>query len=297
MKEFPIMPTTLRASFAVVVLLLASVSLAQKLPVSEPYRVGGEVTRPEKISGAPPVYTETARRARITGVVIIEAIIDEQGDVTGTKVLKGLHPGLDLNAVEAIETWKFKPATLDGQPVPVYYNLTVNFQLGIDFSFGPRFGKFMSGNPEFRDLVHGMSYERALDWLADQPATPESRLARSYLLLGLDRVTEAWEATQALDDPEHELLTGFGEAALNQAAKEEDGEKRAEILDAGIQALTRALEVKKDDYWSLSSKSRLLREKAELTADQQERQALIDEAEKLGKRAGEVRPKTGMPPP
>src|SRR5689334_25447142 len=98
MKEFPIMPTTLRASFAVALFLLASV----KLPASEPYRVGGEVTRPEKISGAPPVYTEIARRARIMGVVIIEAIIDEQGNVTETRVLKGLPMGLDRSAVEAV---------------------------------------------------------------------------------------------------------------------------------------------------------------------------------------------------
>ena len=291
------MPTILRVSFALAFFFLASVSLAQAPPATGPYRVGGEVTRPEKISGVPPVYTEIARRARITGVVLVEAIIDEQGDVTGTKVLKGLPMGLDQSAVEAVETWKFKPATLDGRPVPVYYILTVNFQLGVDFSFGPRFSKFKEDNPEFGELVQAGSYERALDWLADQPATPESRLARSYVLLGLDRVPEAWEAARALDDPEHQLLSSFDEVARNAVAAEEDEERRAEILDAAIQALTRALELKKDDYWALSGKSSLLREKAELTADQQERQALIDEAEKLSKRAGEVRPKMMFPPP
>ncbi|HWM89908.1 MAG TPA: energy transducer TonB [Thermoanaerobaculia bacterium] len=108
------------------ILLLSSGVHAQQAP---PYRVGGEVTRPEKISGVSPVYTEVARKARVMGVVIVEAVIDEQGSVTETRVLKGLPMGLDRAAVEAVETWKFKPATLEGKPVPVYYILTVNFQL------------------------------------------------------------------------------------------------------------------------------------------------------------------------
>jgi len=82
------MLATLRVSFALVLFLLGSASLAQAPPASEPYRVGGEVTRPEKVSGDPPVYTEIAQRARVTGVVIVEAVIDEQGNVTETRVLK-----------------------------------------------------------------------------------------------------------------------------------------------------------------------------------------------------------------
>jgi TonB family protein len=37
--------------------------------------------------------------------------------------------GLTEAAVEAIQKWKFKPATLGGRPVNVYYTLTVQFQL------------------------------------------------------------------------------------------------------------------------------------------------------------------------
>jgi protein TonB len=37
--------------------------------------------------------------------------------------------GLDTAAAEAVKKWKFKPATLNGKPVDVYYNLTVNFTL------------------------------------------------------------------------------------------------------------------------------------------------------------------------
>lgn len=94
-----------------------------------PYRVGGNVTRPEKIAGRPPEYTIEARKERVTGVVILEAVIDEQGNVKNLKVLKGLHAGLDQAALEAVRSWKFTPARLDGTPVPVYYTLTVSFTL------------------------------------------------------------------------------------------------------------------------------------------------------------------------
>ncbi|MCH7665166.1 MAG: energy transducer TonB [Acidobacteria bacterium] len=96
---------------------------------SGPIRVGGDVKAPKKLFFPSPQYTEIARKARITGVVIIEAIIDKQGDVTNVKILKGLPMGLDQAAADAVARWKFEPATLNGKPVAVIYNLTVNFQL------------------------------------------------------------------------------------------------------------------------------------------------------------------------
>lgn len=94
-----------------------------------PIHVGGDVAAPEKISAPQPQYTEIARKARIQGVVIVQAIVNKTGDVTNVKVLKGLPMGLEEEAVKAIKRWKFKPATLNGKPVDVYYNLTVNFRL------------------------------------------------------------------------------------------------------------------------------------------------------------------------
>lgn len=94
-----------------------------------PIHVGGDVTKPEKITAPQPQYTEIARKARVQGVVIVQAIIDKGGNVTNVKVLKGLPMGLSEQAVDAIKKWKFEPATLNGKPVDVYYNLTVNFRL------------------------------------------------------------------------------------------------------------------------------------------------------------------------
>lgn len=92
-------------------------------------RLGGDILPPVKLSGETPVYTEEARQGRIQGVVILEAVIDVTGDVSEVKILKGLPLGLSETAVAAAEQWKFRPALRNGEPVPVYYNLTVTFSL------------------------------------------------------------------------------------------------------------------------------------------------------------------------
>jgi len=94
-----------------------------------PVPVGGNVKAPIAVIRVDPVYTEVARRARVEGIVIIEAVIDRQGNVTEARVLKPLPLGLDAAALQAVKQWKFRPGTLDGQPIPVYYNLTVNFRI------------------------------------------------------------------------------------------------------------------------------------------------------------------------
>jgi len=94
-----------------------------------PIMVGGDVKAPRRLYDPRPGYTEMARKARIQGIVIVQATIDERGNVTDARILKGLPMGLDQKALEAVRKWKFEPATLDGEPVPVYYNLTINFTL------------------------------------------------------------------------------------------------------------------------------------------------------------------------
>lgn len=94
-----------------------------------PIRVGGNVKAPVKVNTPDPEYTESARAARVEGVVIIETIIDKRGRVRSTKIVKDQPMGLGAAAERAVKGWTFKPATLNGKPVEVYYNLTVNFQL------------------------------------------------------------------------------------------------------------------------------------------------------------------------
>ena len=79
--------------------------------------------------GPPPAYPEEARKLRLQGVVIIEAVIDKEGCVTQDHILKGMPQGLSHAALAAVEKWVFEPARLEGQPVKVWYTLTINFQV------------------------------------------------------------------------------------------------------------------------------------------------------------------------
>jgi protein TonB len=94
-----------------------------------PMRVGGEIQAPERIVYVPPNYPELARRARLAGVVILEATIDRDGAVTNVNVLRGLGLGLDEAAVNAVSQWMYTPTFYNGRPVEVLLTVTVQFQL------------------------------------------------------------------------------------------------------------------------------------------------------------------------
>lgn len=222
-----------KLTMTVLLLLVGGAAALRAQEVGPPYRVGGEVSRPEKISGSPPVYTEMARKARVTGVVIVEAQIDEEGNVTEARVLKGLPMGLDRSAVEAVTGWKFKPAMRYGQAVPVYYTLTINFHME-DTYLGPAFARFLENNPEFAAHLRGKQFEEAeelLDgWEVERPGDAATVvLARVYLLVAQERLEEAWQSAQSLRD---------------EAAASSDGEELKPLADEALklQELVRRLQ-------------------------------------------------------
>jgi TonB family protein len=92
-----------------------------------PMRHSG-IKPPSRVVYVAPVYPITARAARKDGLVIIEATIDEQGNVTDTRLLRSI-PLLDEAALVAVRQWKFSPTLLNGTPVPIVMTVTVNFTL------------------------------------------------------------------------------------------------------------------------------------------------------------------------
>jgi len=91
-------------------------------------RAGGSVV-PRKVHDVPPVYPEEAKAAGVSGVVILDAHIDIEGNVVDTAVLKSI-PLLDQAAQEAVLQWKYAPTLLNGEPVDVIITVTINFALG-----------------------------------------------------------------------------------------------------------------------------------------------------------------------
>ena len=92
------------------------------------YRVGAAIKAPRKITDVAPEYPALARSANVQGVVIAEARIDAQGNVSDTRVLRSI-PLLDQAAIEAVKQWKYEPTLMNGIPVPVIMTVTVNFVL------------------------------------------------------------------------------------------------------------------------------------------------------------------------
>jgi protein TonB len=66
---------------------------------------------------------------RVQGAVVLEAIIDREGRVDNLKVLSG-NPLLVRAACDAVLQWRYRPTLLNGEPVEVLTQVTVNFSLG-----------------------------------------------------------------------------------------------------------------------------------------------------------------------
>jgi protein TonB len=91
-----------------------------------PIRVGGVVKPPRLLFGPDPEYPVLARQARLSGIVVIDAIIDEHGAVTGMRVISG-HPLLVQSALTAVSKRKYVPTVLDGEPTPIDLRVEITF--------------------------------------------------------------------------------------------------------------------------------------------------------------------------
>jgi protein TonB len=89
---------------------------------------GGQLQQPKLLSSVAAVYPPLARAQRVQGDVTIDALIDATGKVAATNVLTG-NPLLQKAAMESLRFWKYQPALLNGQPIPIHINVTISFRL------------------------------------------------------------------------------------------------------------------------------------------------------------------------
>ena len=87
--------------------------------------------KPDYLSNAPPVYPESARRAKQEGVVVLSVIINTEGrpDDISIQTSSGFAP-LDQSAVTAVHKWRFRPAELGSIKVKSRVVIPVRFRLG-----------------------------------------------------------------------------------------------------------------------------------------------------------------------
>ena len=94
-----------------------------------PFRPGSGIIPPRVLREVKAEYTEEARRAGITGDVVLEIVVRRDGSVTDVKLLQGLPGGLNDRAMQAVRQWRFAPATRQGVPVDVIVEVAVEFKL------------------------------------------------------------------------------------------------------------------------------------------------------------------------
>lgn len=115
---------------------LAALVPIPDLPVPEPppadsdgpIEVGGRVLPPTRLFAPLPTTPPIAARLGIEGNVVLEAVIDREGQLVGLQALSGLGFGLEEAALAAVRRWTFSPASLDNQPVAVRWRLVVSFR-------------------------------------------------------------------------------------------------------------------------------------------------------------------------
>ena len=86
-------------------------------------------TQPEEVDRVIPRYPAAARAAGAAGAVVIRGIVRRDGTIDNVEIIKDLPNGLGEAALDAVRRWRFRPATFRGDPIDVYYTVTVNFRL------------------------------------------------------------------------------------------------------------------------------------------------------------------------
>ena len=87
-----------------------------------------KTTPPVLLSHAEPEYTPEARQLKIQGDVVLRVTITTSGQMIVHNVIRGLGHGLDESAMKSAPTYKFRPATQNGQPVEYTTNIIIKFQ-------------------------------------------------------------------------------------------------------------------------------------------------------------------------
>ena len=104
----------------------AKAAAARREKLAKAIRVGGQVRPPIRIKEVAPVYPAIAQSARVQGDVVIEATIDEEGNVADARIVKSV-PLLDQAALDAVRQWQYRPSLLNGVPTAVVTTVTVKF--------------------------------------------------------------------------------------------------------------------------------------------------------------------------
>jgi TonB family protein len=125
-----------RRQAQLVIAEMADLRLCAFPPPQERIHPRHQFANVERLGNAPaltfqvdPEYSEEARKAKYSGVVVLSIEVDQTGHTRNLRVAKGVGLGLDEKAIEAVKQWRFKPGLKNGKPVIVRAQVEVNFRL------------------------------------------------------------------------------------------------------------------------------------------------------------------------
>jgi TonB family protein len=96
--------------------------------VWEQNTINRDVPAPKKVKDVAVAYPAEALEKKVQGAVVLEAQVDEEGNVTVTRLVSSI-PLLDEAAIDAVNQWKYEPSTRNGIAVPVVVTVMVNFEI------------------------------------------------------------------------------------------------------------------------------------------------------------------------
>lgn len=91
--------------------------------------LGAGMTAPTILSRVEPEFSPEARKAKYQGTVVLSVVVGTDGRAHDIRVARGLGMGLDQQAIDAVQKWRFSPALYDSHPVSVYATIEVQFRL------------------------------------------------------------------------------------------------------------------------------------------------------------------------
>jgi periplasmic protein TonB len=95
----------------------------------EPLDLTPEMVRPVLVHKVSPVYPDVPRKARLEGRVTVQAVIGLDGSVESVEILRTSNPLFNDAALAAVRQWRYRPATMNGVPVRVFFTVEVGFVL------------------------------------------------------------------------------------------------------------------------------------------------------------------------
>jgi TonB family protein len=96
---------------------------------SKPAHISGRLMAGNRITFVSPVYPEVAKKAKMNGTVVLDAIIGKDGKMQSLRAHSSTNPMFNNPAIEAVRQWTYKPYLLNGNPTEVETTITINYAL------------------------------------------------------------------------------------------------------------------------------------------------------------------------